>query len=168
MIIVVMGVAGAGKTTVGERLARSLGFQFLEADDFHSKEAIAKMRAGVALDDADRAPWLRRLAEKLGEIDRRCGSAVLACSALKEAYRRELRATVTRGKFVLVYLKISGEVAMERLKDRPEHYMPASLVASQFEALEEPKDAIEVDGSGEPTESVEEIVTRIRPKKIGA
>jgi gluconokinase len=146
MIIVVMGGAGAGKTTVGEMLARSLGFQFLDADDFHSKEAIAKMRAGVALDDADRAPWLQRLAEKLLEIDGSGESAVVACSALKEANRRELRAAVTRGKFELVYLKISRDVATERLKDRPRHYMPASLVASQFEALEEPVNAIEVDG----------------------
>lgn len=161
MVIIVMGVAGAGKTTIGEMLARSLGFQFLDADDFHSKEAIARMQAGIPLDDSDRAPWLARLAAKLSEIDGRGESAVLACSALKEEYRRKLKAEVTRGKIVFVYLKISREVAAARLKDRPGHYMPATLVASQFDALEEPVEAVVVDAEGAPETVVEEIERRL-------
>lgn len=161
MIIVVMGVAGAGKTVAGRMLARSLGFLFLDADDFHSEEAIAKMRAGVALGPADRAPWLARLAEKVGEIDGRKESAVLACSALKEEYRRQLSAAAARDGIIFVYLKISAEVARARLKERRGHYMPASLVESQFKVLEEPGDAITVDGERKVREVVEEIRRRL-------
>jgi gluconokinase len=157
MIVVVMGVAGAGKTTVGKLLADSVRAEFYDADDFHSPEAIAKMKAGIPLDDADRAPWLARLAAQIRGVDASGGSAVLACSALKKSYREELRAAAIQGGMTFIYLRIRPEVAAARLRARTEHYMHANLVESQFEALEEPKDTIELDGELAPKVLVEKI-----------
>lgn len=129
--VVVMGVTGSGKTTVGLLLAHQLGVPFADADDFHTPELKAKMAAGHPLDDADRAPWLRRLADWLaGEP----GGCVLACSALKRRYRDVLRSGSPR----LCFLHLAGEpaVASERVAHRRSHYMPASLVESQYAALE--------------------------------
>ena len=136
MIIVAMGVSGSGKTTLGRALARELGAEFLEGDRFHPEANVAKMSRGEPLDDADRWPWLDRLAEELARVRKAGGNAVLACSALKRAYRDRLR----RGAPELRLLFLKGDQAMirERLRARTQHFMPPGLLDSQFAALEEP------------------------------
>jgi gluconokinase len=148
MIVVVMGVTGAGKTTVGQRLAAALGAAFLDADDYHPPENVAKMRAGTALTDADRQPWLERLNALLREQAARGASVVLACSALKGAYRTTLLAEVPAAR--LVYLRGGRDRIAARLATRRGHYMDPALLDSQFAALEEPTDAIVVDVGGTP------------------
>ena len=142
MILVLMGVCGSGKTTVGEALAASLHCAFLDADDFHPPENVAKMAAGEPLTDEDRWPWLDRIAEELARILARGEHAVLACSALKEAYRQRLQRA---GDVRIVYLKGDEATIAARLTGRQHKYMPASLLPSQFAALEEPTDAFVVD-----------------------
>lgn len=164
MIVVLMGVAGAGKTTVGKLLAASLRVKFFDADDFHSPEAIAKMKAGIPLDDADRALWLARLATQIRKLDMSGASAVFACSALKESYREELRAAAVQGGMTFVFLRITPEVAAARLRARSDHYMHANLVESQFEALERPMDAIELRAERAPEVLVEQIRDALRLK----
>jgi gluconokinase len=155
VLIVVMGVSGAGKTTVGRALAAHLDAAFLDADDFHPPANVAKMRAGQPLDDADRAPWLARLHDELFARDAAGESVVLACSALKRRYREALG----RGLDVrYVHLAGSRETIAARLAARSGHYMPAALLDSQFAALEAPADAITVDIADAP----EAIVDRIR------
>ncbi len=131
--VVVMGVAGCGKSAVAQRIAAQLGLPLIEGDDFHSPGNVRKMRDGVPLKDADRADWLGKLAHLL--VDAR-GGAVLTCSALKRAYRDRLRAAVPALQFV--YLEISREESLRRVAGRADHFYPPSLVASQFEALENP------------------------------
>jgi len=135
--VVVMGVAGCGKSNVGRRIALHLGLPMIEGDQFHPPGNILKMREGVALTDGDRAAWLVTLA---GELARRPAGAVLACSALKRSYRDTLRAAVPGLRFV--HLAVPEAEALRRVARRAGHFYPPSLVASQFEALEDP--------SGEP------------------
>jgi gluconokinase len=149
-----MGVSGSGKTTVGRLLAADLGWDFLDADDFHSPANRDKMSRGLPLSDADREPWLDALAEAVAERSRAGRRAVLACSALKQSYRDRLQ--VENG-VRLVYLKGDPETIERRLESRKGHYFAAGLLASQFEALEEPTDALVVD-LAEPPEA---IVSRI-------
>ena len=132
-----MGVSGAGKTMVGRRLAEALGADFVEGDDLHTNEARAKMASGRPLDDADRWPWLDRIGAALNEAKARRG-AVAACSALKRAYRDRLREAVGTG-LRFVYLEATPDLVRARVAARRGHYMPASLVDSQFAALEPPK-----------------------------
>lgn len=153
--LVVMGVAGAGKTTVGERIAAALGVTFLDADAFHPAENVAKMRSGVPLTDTDRAGWLQALRAELSARAARADGVVLACSALKAAYRGVL--TDGNPGLRFVYLAISPEVAQARLAARPGHFMPPSLVVSQFDALEPPSDALLVDAM----QPLELVVQRI-------
>jgi gluconokinase len=129
-----MGVAGCGKSTLGRALAGALGCGFVEGDDHHLPESQRKMHAGIALADADREPWLDRLGELLAEDD--SASLVLSCSALKRRYRDRLRARVPQLRFV--YAEIGRGDAAARVSSRPGHLFPATLVASQFEALESP------------------------------
>jgi len=133
---VVMGVSGAGKTTVGKRLAERLGVEFIDGDDLHSATARAKMAAGRALDDADRWPWLDRIAAALADPAAPRGR-VVACSALRRAYRDRLRAGVGTG-LRFVYLEADPDLMRTRVAGRRGHYMPASLVDSQFATLEPP------------------------------
>lgn len=155
MIVVLMGVSGAGKTTVGNALAASLGWDFLDGDDWHPPANVAKMAAGQPLEDDDRWPWLDRLNAELRSRAARGQSAVLACSALKERYRERL----TRGlaRVELVFLHGSFEVIRDRLATRQHRYMPAALLESQFSALEPPQRAIRVDVSLAPERCVEVI-----------
>jgi len=139
MIVVVMGVSGVGKTTIGSALARELGWRFIDADRYHPSANVAKMAAGIPLADEDRWPWL----ETLNRLVKKEKNAVLACSALKEAYRS--RITEGLARFEIVYLHGSFELIRARLVERPHHYMPASLLASQFATLEPPARAISVD-----------------------
>lgn len=155
VIIIVIGVSGVGKTTVGKKLARELGWTFYDADDFHSQSNIKKMASGVPLTDADRAAWLNELAQLISGLDQKGQSAVLACSALKEAYRRELASASAKVRFV--YLKGDYDLISQRLKARHDHFMKVKLLASQFEALEEPKEAISVDAAQSPAAIVGHI-----------
>lgn len=142
MIVALMGVSGAGKTVVGEALAADLGWPFFDADDFHPPANVAKMAAGTPLTDADRWPWLDQVATEMAEVNERGAHAVLACSALKQAYRDRLsRATDIR----FVYLSGDYETIAARLAARSHRYMPPALLASQFASLEPPRDAIVVD-----------------------
>jgi gluconokinase len=156
VIILIMGVTGAGKTTVGRRLAEALGFQFSDADDFHSPANVDKMRRGIPLEDADRAAWLNALAAAIDEWLRDNANVVLACSALKASYRAILLRDPSCMR--VVYLKVSRETARERLRRRPGHFMNPALVDSQFETLEEPADAITVDAGEPPTA----VIRRVR------
>jgi gluconokinase len=155
MIVVVMGVSGSGKTAIGSRLARRLGYEFIEGDDFHPPENVAKMRSGTPLEDADRWPWLQRLN---GELRKR-KSAVLACSALRQSYREFLLDAIPRSH--LVFLNGSKELLKSRLETRQHRYMPASLLESQFAALEPPVGAIEIDVGTSIEDCVASIAKRL-------
>jgi gluconokinase len=142
-IFVVMGVAGSGKTTIGKGLAERLGVEFCDADDFHDPVNTSKMARGNALTDADRRAWLSLLRARIDRALADGRGMVLACSALKQRYRRQLG--IERPGVVLVYLRATPELVTRRLRARTEHFMPPSLVASQFSDLEEPADAIALD-----------------------
>ena len=137
-----MGVCGCGKTTVGEALAQAIGCRFLDADDFHPPANVEKMASGVPLTDDDRWPWLDRIAEELGQILAEGEHAVLACSALKEAYRQRLKRA---GDVRIVYLEGDEATIAARLAARQHKYMPPMLLPSQFATLEVPTDAMVVD-----------------------
>lgn len=157
-IVLVMGVAGAGKSTVAAELARHFGCPLADADTFHSDANIAKMRAGIPLTDADRQSWLAAIARHLQSWRDAGGGGVVACSALKRAYRRIL---IGDGADVaLVYLRGDPELIRRRLAERRHHFMPASLVDSQFATLEEPEadeGAIVLDAAKSAPELVAEI-----------
>ncbi|HVE50403.1 MAG TPA: gluconokinase [Casimicrobiaceae bacterium] len=140
MIIVVMGVAGCGKTTVGDALAQSVGWRFMDADDFHPPANVAKMAAGTPLEDDDRWPWLDRIVQELQAM--RGESAVLACSALKQSYRDRLQRA---GDVRFVHLHGDYDMIAARLAQRMHRYMPPALLASQFATLEVPGDALNID-----------------------
>jgi gluconokinase len=137
-----MGVCGSGKTTVGEVLAQELAWPFFDADDFHPEGNVAKMASGQPLTDADRWPWLDGIAEEMRRVLARGDHAVLACSALKDVYRSRLQRA---GDVRIVYLKGDQATIAARLAERHHKYMPASLLPSQFAALEEPAGALVVD-----------------------
>jgi gluconokinase len=167
--LVVMGVAGSGKTTLGCLLADALGATFLDGDDFHPPANVEKMRAGLPLDDADRDGWLARLAAELAAHRRRGAPCVLACSALKRRYRDRLRAATPALRFI--HPRISPAVAAQRVAGRSSHYMPASLVASQFAAFESPQGepgVLELDGEHAPQALLDEVTAWLtRPAITG-
>ena len=154
-----MGVSGAGKTTVGQQLAERVGWAFSDADDFHPPANIAKMRRGEALTDADRAPWLEELHALLSETAAAGRSLVLACSALKAAFRNRLTEDIPGVN--VVYLRVSRDELQRRLSVRGEHFFPQSLLDSQLAALEEPTDAVVVDGDALPETIVATILARL-------
>jgi len=155
MIILLMGVTGAGKTTVGRALAQQLRWRCVDADDYHSAANIAKMHAGIPLTDADRAPWLKALHDAIEGWLAAGENVVLACSALKATYRELL---LVNAEVKLVYLHASMELITARVALRTGHYMNPHLVSSQFATLEEPRDALAVNAGL----SVDEIVRGIR------
>jgi gluconokinase len=162
-VIVVMGVTGAGKTTVGRALAESLGRAFVDADDFHPAASVEKMRRGTPLTDADRAPWLAALAAVVARHLADGEPAVLACSALKRAYRDALRPPAAAPDAVaFVHLEVSPAVAARRLAQRLGHFMPEALVASQFATLEPLSEALEAAVVVDGTLPVAEVVGRVR------
>jgi gluconokinase len=153
LIVVVMGVTGAGKTTAGRALAERLGWEFLDADDFHPMANVEKIRAGIALDDADREPWLQAMRAALEVRSAERINVVLACSALKSEYREKLRV----GEVRFVYLRGSYAAIAERLRLRHGHFADERVLASQFADLEEPEDAVVVDAGNAVDRVVEEI-----------
>ena len=158
MLVAVMGVTGSGKTTVGSLLAKRLGWEFADADDFHSAENKDKMHRGIPLTDADRMPWLAAIHEKLARTDAQHRSLVLGCSALKQSYRDQLFRDL---QVRLVYLKGSYELIDHRLQDRKGHFADDKILAAQFADLQEPSDAVTVDMSGAPAQIVDEICRRL-------
>ncbi|SHF92508.1 gluconate kinase, SKI family [Fodinibius roseus] len=161
MVYIVMGVSSAGKTVVGQKLARRLEIPFYDGDKFHPQENIVKMESGRPLSDRDRRPWLEALARKIAGWHA-SGGAVLACSALKKKYRDTL---TSRQAAQFIYLKGPISLIAERMADRTGHFMPEKLLKSQFETLEEPSDAITVSIEPPPEEIVSDILARLQPKK---
>ncbi len=159
MIIVLMGVTGSGKTTVGRLLAEKLAWTYFDADEFHPESNIEKMKGGLPLNDADRKPWLESLRELIHDCLGRSESAVLACSALKESYRGFL---LVDQNVKLVYLKGEYELIRQRLSERRDHYMDPKLLDSQFETLEEPAESLRVDIASDPREIVSIIRSHLR------
>jgi len=160
--VVVMGVSGSGKTTVGEFLARRLGWLFAEGDRLHPPANVEKMRQGIPLTDADRAPWLDRIGEELRRWAAEGRSGVLTCSALRRAYRDRIRAARPDVRFV--YVRGSEALIEGRVAARHHEYMPASLLKSQFEALEEPgpdEPVIAVDAGLSPEDEVAVVVAAL-------
>lgn len=160
--IVLMGVAGSGKTTLGLALAERFGLTFYDADDFHPPANVAKMSAGIPLNDEDRAPWLARLAELLRDSLAEGCSVALACSALKRRYRDRLR----EGCPSILFVHQVGDRSMiaERMKHRPGHYMPPSLLDSQFAALELPgadENVLTLDGTEPPAALADRVAARL-------
>jgi gluconokinase len=154
MVIILMGATGAGKTTVGEILSHELGWEFADADNFHSPANVEKMSKGIGLTDEDRKPWLAALRHKIEQWIALSQNGILACSALKEVYRRELN---VGPQVKWVYLKGSFEELTQRVEARQGHYAKKELVVSQFAALEEPKDAITIDVSRPPEEVAADV-----------
>lgn len=155
MFVLIMGVTGSGKTTIGKLLSAAMGWPFYDADDFHSPDNVRKMASGVPLTDEDRGPWLKELHELISHHNERGENGVLACSALKEAYRRILSADAD---VAVVYLKAHRDLIRSRLDSRRGHYMPQRLIESQFLDLEEPKEGIIIDAAW----STEQTVVAIR------
>jgi carbohydrate kinase (thermoresistant glucokinase family) len=161
VIVIIFGVSGAGKTTVGKLLARKLSWHFLEADDFHPAANVEKMRDGHPLTDDDRWPWLRRLREQIERSLATRDNAVLACSALKRKYRDSLR---VNSDVKFVFLRGDYELIADQLRHRHGHFMNPALLRSQFADLEEPQsdeDAITIELGRSPEELAEEIKTKL-------
>jgi gluconokinase len=154
-IVVLMGVAGSGKTTIGQRLAADLGWVFCDGDDFHPPNNIAKLSRGQPLTDADRVPWLAAIRRQIEDCLAGDGNAVIACSALKESYRRMLRVDPHRVQFV----HLTGDPALieQRLRQRKDHFVKPNLLASQIATLEAPEGVLTVDIAAEPAEIVRQI-----------
>lgn len=163
MLVVIMGVSASGKTTIGEKLAQRLEWIFADADDYHSPENKAKMHEGIPLTDEDRAPWLAQLHELLDDWLESGINGILACSALKQEYRAVLADDISPAELKFVYLDAPQWLVEERAEARQHALAPATLVASQFETLEPPADALSVkmvDESGAP-KSVDSVVNEI-------
>jgi gluconokinase len=156
-VLVIMGVSGSGKTTIGLALARRLNFEFIEGDEFHSRANREKMHAGIPLIDADRQPWLAALRTRIEALQARKGKAVLTCSALRQSYREALAANGVK----FVYLKVGESVARERLARRRGHFFNPALLESQFLTLEEPHDALVVDAGQPDLDVTNEIVREL-------
>jgi gluconokinase len=161
-VIVVMGVAGAGKTVVGRALAAALGWQFIEGDDFHSAANVDKMSHGIPLTDADRAPWLQALCDAIAKAIGAHEHVVVACSALKQAYRDALVPNAApAGSVRFVFLDVAVAILFQRLAARTHHFAGPALLESQLATLERPRDALAVDGTRPPAEIVRMIRERI-------
>lgn len=166
MILLVMGVTGSGKTTVGKLLAQQLGWLFLDADDFHPPENIEKMMHGVSLTDEDREPWLAAIHTELLKCAAKSQDAVLACSALKQSYRKRL---ASRVDLRICYLKGSYAEISSRLKSRTGHFAGEAILAGQFSELQEPDDAVVLQVVNTPEENVLEALRKLdlfQPRKV--
>lgn len=161
-VVLLMGVSGSGKSTIGHLLAERLDWDFLDGDDFHPPENIAKMAQGIPLNDDDRWPWLNRIRQAIEQRLETQQGAVFACSALKHSYQERLIDGLDG--VCLVYLRGSFELIEERLRQRQSHFMPTALLRSQFDALEEPGDALIVEIGLSPDEIVREIVDVVKAR----
>jgi gluconokinase len=159
MVVIVMGVSGSGKTTIGRLLAETLGWSFIEGDDLHPPANRQKMAAGIPLTDADRRPWLEELRRRVERCLGAGEDAAIACSALKASYRKVLAGGLDGVRFV--HLTGSPALIHERLEQRHGHFMKAQMLGSQLAALEPPSHAVEVDVAGSPEEIVAEIRRRL-------
>jgi len=176
MIVVLMGVSGVGKTTIGKLLAARTGWKFEDADDYHSEENRRKMAARIPLTDADRGPWLNALHGRMLQYRQKGERAILAWSALKQQYRELLAGGFAKSEMRFVFLHASASLIKERMKSRRHPYMNPDLLDSQLATLEVPSDTLPVTVSGSPEEAVEEILTRLceagllttAPEKSGA
>ena len=157
----IMGVAGSGKTTIAQKLTEKINAFLIEADDYHSKNNIKKMSSGIPLNDEDRYDWLVKIREEIIKRQK-TQNLVVTCSALKEKYRSILNVK----NYYLVYLKINKETARKRINNRRDHFMPDSLVESQFSILEEPKKAITLDQSLNPDEMVNQLMLIFKDSKL--
>jgi gluconokinase len=157
MVVIVMGVTGAGKTTVGRLLAEESGWEFADADDFHPPENVEKMRQGIPLNDDDRRPWLEHLRNEIARWIATQRNVVLACSALKRSYRQELD---VGPQVRFVYLKGSEDLIADRLRSRHGHFAGEQILAGQFSDLEEPENALTIEIASTP----EQIAAQIREK----
>ena len=151
-----MGVSGSGKTTIGQLLGKELKVPFYDADDFHPSENVEKMKAGIPLNDEDRAPWLDRLND-LAQQELSKKGAIITCSALKEKYRIRLEKDLISSP-IWIFLKGDFDTILQRMNQRSGHYMPASLLQSQFDALEIPQKALTVDIEKSPEKIVQQII----------
>ena len=162
MFYIIMGVSGTGKSTIGKLLSDRTGWAFYDADDFHPAANIVKMSQGVALTDLDRLPWLNKLHRLIGHTLQQNKHGILACSALKSNYRQILRNNYR--DVVFIYLQGNYQAIQSRLQERAGHFMSADLLQSQFDALEEPQNAIAIDVTLSPAEIVERIIEEIEQK----
>ena len=160
MVIILIGVAGAGKTTIGKLLAEELGWPFYEGDHFHPQTNIEKMRNGLALTDEDREPWLDNLQKLINGLIHRGQPGIIACSALRRAYREYLQRDNEAARFI--YLKGDYDLIRKRLEERKDHFMGADLLYSQFRTLEEPDGVLVVDILQEPGVIVSSLMRKLR------
>jgi gluconokinase len=159
MIIILMGVSGSGKSTVGRLLAERLDWEFHDGDDLHPEENVRKMASGTALTEDDRWPWLERIGQVMHECDDAGRNAILACSALRSTYRDYLLRLSPAVD--LVFLRGDRDTILERMRKRSDHFMPADLLDSQFEALEAPQHAVIADVAKSPDEIVDDIMQEL-------
>ncbi|WP_013322699.1 gluconokinase [Gloeothece verrucosa] len=164
-ICIIMGVSGSGKSTIGKLLSQELGWQFYDGDDFHPLENVEKMKQGIALNDADREPWLKALRRLIDNLQTQQENGIIACSALKENYRELLQGN--DDNIIFIYLQGSFETIRKRLLHREGHFMKENLLNSQLETLETPHNAIVVDISLSPQEMVDKIIAYLQPKFDG-
>ena len=157
----IMGVAGSGKTTIAQKLTEEINAFLIEADDYHSNNNIKKMSSGIPLNDEDRYDWLVKIREEIIKR-KKTQNLVVTCSALKEKYRSILNVK----NYYLIYLKINKETARKRINNRRDHFMPDSLVESQFSILEEPKKAITLDQSLNPEQMVNQLILIFKDSKL--
>lgn len=159
MVIIIMGVEGTGKTTIGKMLAQKLGWKFYDADDYHPKRNIEKMRSGVPLNDEDRWPWLKEVRKLIDSSLNINEPSIIACSALKSSYRQYLKQQ--EEKIIFVYLKGDKNTILKRLASREKHFAGTQLLESQLQTLEEPEGAIACDISGEPEVITDYIIEKL-------